>query len=136
MPDTPMTLGVDHVGLAVRDLEASEGFFTSCLGWKQVGGWDHYPSAFVSDGTSVLTLWQVSDPQDCVAFDRHKNVGLHHIALKVADEAALNALYDSVKDWPGVDVEFSPEPSGKGPKIHAMIREPGGLRVEFAYDPR
>lgn len=36
MPDTPLTLGVDHVGLAVRDLEASEGFFTSCLGWKRV----------------------------------------------------------------------------------------------------
>ncbi len=136
MPDTPLTLGVDHIGLAVQNLEASERFFVNCLGWKKVGGKPEYPSAFVSDGTSVLTLWQVEDPQSCVTFDRQKNVGLHHLALKVADEAALNALFDAVSVWPGVTVEFSPEPSGAGPKIHAMIRDPGGVRVEFAYDPR
>ncbi len=136
MPDTPLTLGVDHVGLAVSNLEASEDFFTSCLGWRRVGGKPEYPAAFVSDGKSVLTLWQVTEPESCVAFDRHQNVGLHHLALKVADEEALNSLFETVKDWPGVKVEFSPEPSGAGPKIHAMIREPGGLRVEFAYDPR
>lgn len=136
MPDTPLTLGVDHIGLAVQNLEASEGFFVNCLGWKKVGGKPEYPSAFVSDGTSVLTLWQVEDPQSCVTFDRQKNVGLHHLALKVADEAALNALFDAVSVWPGVTVEFSPEPSGAGPKIHTMIRDPGGVRVEFAYDPR
>lgn len=136
MPDSPLTLGVDHVGLAVQDLAASEGFFINCLGWKKVGGKPDYPAAFVSDGNSVLTLWQVKNPDACVSFDRHQNVGLHHLALKVSDEAALNSLFDAVKDWPAVEVEFSPEPSGAGPKIHAMIREPGGLRVEFAYDPR
>lgn len=90
----------------------------------------------MSDDNSVLTLWQVSEPDDCVAFDRHKNIGLHHLALKVVDEASLNSLFEAVRDWPGVEVEFSPEFSGAGPKVHAMIREPGGLRIEFAYDPR
>lgn len=136
MPDSPLTLGVDHIGLAVQNLEASEAFFVNCLGWKKVGGKPDYPLAFVSDGTSVLTLWQVEDPESCITFDRRRNVGLHHLALKVADEAALNALYDSVSRWPGVTVEFAPEPSGAGPKIHAMIKDPGGVRVEFAYDPR
>jgi hypothetical protein len=32
--------------------------------------------------------------------------------------------------------EFAPELSGKGPKIHFMVREPSGIRLEFAYDPR
>jgi hypothetical protein len=33
-------------------------------------------------------------------------------------------------------VEFAPALSGKGPKIHFMVREPSGVRLEFAYDPR
>jgi hypothetical protein len=33
-------------------------------------------------------------------------------------------------------VEFAPELSGKGPKIHFIVREPSGVRVEFAFDPR
>jgi catechol 2,3-dioxygenase-like lactoylglutathione lyase family enzyme len=136
MPETALTLGVDHIGLAVQNLEASAGFFTNCLGWKQIGGKSEYPALFVSDGHSVLTLWQVEDPQSSVGFDRRKNIGLHHLALKVANEATLNRLFEAVAGWPGVSVEFPPEPSGAGPKIHTMIREPGGVRVEFAYDPR
>ena len=64
------------------------------------------------------------------------NVGLHHTALKVADLDTLNTVFAQVRDWPGVQVEFAPEPSGKGPKIHFMIREPGGTRLEVSYDPR
>jgi hypothetical protein len=36
----------------------------------------------------------------------------------------------------GVVVEFAPELSGKGPKIHFIVREPSGIRIEFAVDPR
>ena len=32
--------------------------------------------------------------------------------------------------------DISPEPSGKGPKIHFIVREPSGIRIEFAFDPR
>jgi hypothetical protein len=41
-----------------------------------------------------------------------------------------------VSKWPGVVVEFGPEPSGAGPKIHFIVREPSGVRIEFAFDPR
>jgi hypothetical protein len=27
-------------------------------------------------------------------------------------------------------------PSGKGLKIHFTVREPSGIRLEFAFDPR
>jgi len=27
-------------------------------------------------------------------------------------------------------------PAGAGPKIHMMLREPGGNRLEFVWDPR
>src|SRR5262245_35313183 len=86
-----LTLGFDHVGLTVADLESSRLFFVDCLGWKVVGERPAYPAVYLSDGRSVLTLWRVENPADHVAFDRRKNVGLHHLALKVADRAALDA---------------------------------------------
>jgi hypothetical protein len=29
----------------------------------------------------------------------------------------------------------TPMLSGKGPKIHFIVREPSGIRIEFAFDP-
>jgi hypothetical protein len=77
-----MTSGIDYVGWTVRDLSATRGFFVECLGWSVVGERPAYPAAFVSDGTSVLTLWQVDDPSHCVELDRRKNIGLHHLAIQ------------------------------------------------------
>ena len=132
---TALTQGIDHLGLTVGDLTASRTFFVEALGWTQFGGNPDYPSAYVTDGVSKITLWQQKQA-DGPTFDRHANLGLHHTALKVGSEAALRTLFEQVKDWPKVVVEFAPEPSGKGPKIHFMIREPGGTRLEVSYDPR
>ncbi|MCJ8322354.1 MAG: VOC family protein [Rhizobiales bacterium] len=130
-----LTLGIDHLGLSVRDLAQSVDFFVNCLGWQEFGGNSNYPSIYVTDGISKLTLWQTKSntPKQ---FDRHQNVGLHHVALKLATEADLNIVYDRLKNWPRVKVEFAPELSGQGPKIHFMINEPSGNRIEFSFDPR
>src|SRR5712675_2744078 len=130
------TCGVDHVGLSVRDLVSTREFFCDCLGWRVVGERPDYPAAFVSDGHDIVTLWQVEVPDRAVAFDRRANVGLHHLALAVADRAGLDALYERVAKWAGVVVEFAPELSGKGPKVHFIVREPSGIRFEFVFDPR
>ncbi len=132
----PYTLGVDHVGLTVRDLAATRDFFVICLGWRVVGENPAYPAVFVSDGQTRVTLWQVKADAAPVAFDRHHNIGLHHLAFKIRDRETLEALHRRLAAWPGVVVEFAPEFSGQGPKVHCMIREPGGNRLEFAYDPR
>jgi hypothetical protein len=84
----------------------------------------------------VLTLWQVESPGEAIAFDRRANVGLHHLALAVVDRAGLDALYQRVSSWPGTVVEFGPQLSGAGPKIHFIVREPSGVRIEFTFDPR
>ena len=120
--NVPLTVGVDHVGLAVKDLALARHFFCECLGWKVVGENQSYPASFVSDGNGIVTLWQVEDP----------DIGLHHLALKVLDRSALEALHARVAAWPGAVIEFAPERSGKGPKVHFMVREPGGTRIEFA----
>ena len=90
----------------------------------------------MSDGHGVLTLWEVASPDVAIAFDRRANVGLHHLALAVADRAGLDALYQRVSGWPDVVVEFAPQLCGSGPKIHFVMYEPSGVRVEFTFDPR
>lgn len=129
------TLGIDHLGLTVSDLEKTVSFFVDCLGWKVVGGKPDYPSKFITDGTSVLTIWQVKSEQPN-GFDRRSNIGLHHVAFKIASKEDLDAVFAEVENWPDVEVECSPEFSGAGSKVHFFINEPGGNRLEFAYDPR
>ncbi|MGX6998293.1 VOC family protein [Caballeronia sp. KNU42] len=136
MTDVPLTLGIDHVGLTVRNLSITRDFFIDALGWQQVGARPNYPAAFVSDGHVTLTLWEVGDTADCVEFDRKTNVGLHHLALRVGSKEDLDAIFARVSGWPGVVVEFAPEDMGEGPKRHTMVFEPGGIRLEFDFDPR
>ncbi len=136
MTNPALTSGVDHVGLTVPDLAATRAFFTDCLGWTLLGENPAYPAAFVTDGVTRVTLWQVKAPENHVSFDRHRNVGLHHLAFRVADLATLLAIHGRVTKWSGAGVEFAPERNGAGPKIHCMIREPGGNRIEFTYTPQ
>jgi catechol 2,3-dioxygenase-like lactoylglutathione lyase family enzyme len=136
MTTDSLTRGIDHVGLTVRDLKVTRDFFVDCLGWKEVGGKPEYPAVFVSDGHLLLTLWQLKDEANRVDFDRKKNVGLHHLALRAANEEAFAAIFERVSGWPGVKVEFAPEALGSGPKRHTMVYEPGGIRLEFDFDPR
>jgi catechol 2,3-dioxygenase-like lactoylglutathione lyase family enzyme len=132
----PLTRGLDHIGLTVRNLNVTRDFFIQCLGWSLVGERPNYPAAFVSDGHIMLTLWQVTNPDRLVEFDRKTNVGLQHLALRVDSEEALNEIFARVSGWPGIVAEFAPENLGDGPKRHTMVYEPGGIRLEFDFDPR
>ena len=128
-----LTCGVHHVGLAVPDLDAAVGFFVDALGWAAVGGDPAYPATFVSDGATMVTLWRVADPAQALPFDRRAHVGLHHLALKVKDAAALLDAFDRVRGHPGVAIEFDPRPMREGSPIrHFMCAMPGGVRLEFA----
>lgn len=131
-----MTRGLNHLGLTVKNIQASADFFINTLGWKRVGGYPDYPSIFVTDGEIFLTLWQTKNVKQVIAFDRKNNVGLHHLALTVASEEMLNVLHRRFKSVPDLIIEFAPELNGKGPIIHMMIREPSGNRVEFSYNPQ
>lgn len=125
--------GMDHIALSVSNLEASTDFFVETLGFKVAGRDQEYPAAFLNNGQMSLTLWQTSD--EPVAFDRKRNVGLHHLAIRVSSFEALDALYETVKEFEGVVIEFSPELSYGGPAKHMMIREPSGNRIELVHRP-
>jgi len=129
------TGAVDHVGLTVSRLHESAAFFCKVLGWKKVGERPNYPAIFVSNGHTVLTLWQAEKPDVATPFDRRANIGLHHLAIKVPSFEELDLLYERLRKVDNIEIEFAPELSGKGPHKHLMIREPSGIRIEFVHRP-
>ena len=131
MSASALTEGAHHIGLTVPSLDAARAFFIETLGFAQVGEKPDYPAVFVSDGTTMITLWQVRDPATAVAFDRKNVIGLHHLALKVPGSDALDALHDKLKGTDGVEIEFAPEDLSGGPIRHMMCTIPGGIRTEF-----
>lgn len=127
--------GINHFGLTVTDLDASEQFFTQVLGFESLGRDEEYPSVAVANDEILVTLWRAENPDTAVRFDRRKNVGLHHLAFNVGSFEELDALHVVLSNTPGVVIEFSPEPLSGGPTRHMMIREPSGNRLEFIHTP-
>lgn len=126
-----ITRGAHHVGLTVPDLTETRRFFTETLGYEQIGEVPDYPAVFLSDATTMITLWQAENPPNAIAFDRKNVIGLHHLALLVDNHAALETLYQRLKSRGDTDIEFAPEPLGDGGVRHMMTAIPGGIRVEF-----
>lgn len=126
-----LTKGPHHVGLTVSNLEQSAAFFIEVLGWEEVNRNEEYPSIFVSDGQIMVTLWAVKDTPE-VPFNRRANVGLHHLALQVSSEEALNQIHQRLTEK-HMDIEFAPEFLGNGPAKHMMCSDPSGIRVEFIW---
>lgn len=128
-----LTCGVHHIGLTVPDLDQARDFFCGVLGFDEVGGVPAYPSIFVSDGKVLLTLWRAADPDSARAFDRRDNIGLHHLSLAVADDAALDVAWEKVREHPGVAIDAAPGPIRPGSATrHFIVFIPGGIRIEFA----
>ncbi len=125
------TNGAHHIGLTVPDLRAARAFFLEGLGFEQVGEKPDYPAVFVSDGVVMITLWQAEDAATAVAVDRRRVIGLHHLALRVADAKALDELHESLSKRHDVSIEFVPELLAGGPTRHFMCRIPGNIRLEL-----
>ncbi len=135
MTTTATTEGAHHIGLTVPDLRDTRAFFIDALGFSQVGEVPDYPAVFLSDGTTMLTLWQAENPETATKFDRKNVIGLHHFALKVKDAETLDRLHGQLAGEEGVDIEFAPEALGDGPAKHMMLSIPGGIRMELITPP-
>lgn len=127
-----MTLGIHHLGLTVNSLSEAVDFFTKVLNWQLVKEDPDYPSAFVSDGTVMITLWKVQNDQ-VIDFDRKINIGLHHFAIKVDSIKELDDIYNVILKT-SYKPEFSPQVVRKGTTAkHFIISGPSGIRIEFIY---
>ena len=128
---TARTLGAHHIGLTVPDIQAASRFFIEALGFETVGEKPDYPAVFVSDGTLMITLWQAESPASATPFDRRANLGLHHLSLRVGDDAALDTLGRELAARDDVEIEFVPEALQDTGLRHMMCRIPGNLRLEL-----
>ncbi len=129
--NTAITHGAHHIGFTVPDLSKTRDFFVDTLGFSQIGEVPDYPAVFLTDGGTMITLWQAADPAAAVPFDRKNVIGLHHFALNVEGAAALDEAHARLLAADGVEVEFAPEPLGGGPTRHLMCTIPGGIRMEL-----
>lgn len=128
--NTPVTKGCHHIGLTVSKLEESAHFFTTILGWQEVKRDLAYPAIFVSDGVTMVTLWETQTLPN--PFNKNQNVGLHHVAFTVDSEQHLSQLHSKLQKEK-IRIEFEPEFLRNGPAKHMMCYEPSGIRVEFIW---
>ena len=54
-------------------------------------------------------------------------------SLTVESDKSLYEVFVRTKGHAGVTVDFGPELLGDGPAKHAIIFEPGGIRIEFIW---
>ncbi len=92
----PMTAGLDHIGIAVRDLDTALAFYRDALG-LELGGIEevasqHVRAQFVSVGGATLELLEATSPQSAIARSiERRGPGLHHLTLRVDDLTAVLA---------------------------------------------
>ncbi|CUH93982.1 hypothetical protein P22_0044 [Propionispora sp. 2/2-37] len=91
-------LKVDHIGIAVKDLEQAKKFYTDVLGMKPMGEevveQQKVKVCFIPTGDSELELLESTAPDGPIAKFIEKNgEGIQHVALRVDNiEAALADL--------------------------------------------
>ena len=117
--DLPVSLGLlalDHVGVAVPDLNAAITFHTETLGLVLLHRETNArqgveeamlgPAGAEASGTRVQLLVPLSDTSPIQRFLRRSGPGLHHLAYRVDDiestverlrEQGLRLLYDSAE---------------------------------------
>lgn len=94
----PLLKRVDHLGLAVRDLEAAIAQYAALFGlaeWERIAMPERHMAVAVGrvGGTLLELITPTSDEAAFAKFLAERGEGLHHVAYEVDDiEAALAAL--------------------------------------------
>jgi methylmalonyl-CoA epimerase len=129
---------LEHVGIAVDDLDASLVFFRDALGLDVEAPEDvssqHVRAQFVRTGPASLELLHATSPESPIArFLAKRGPGLHHITLRVEDIAsALTTLRER-----GVRmIDGEPRPGASGALV-AFIHpsSANGVLVELTQRP-
>jgi len=125
---------IDHVGIAVRDLEASVGLYRTVLGTDPVHR-ETVPDQGVEEvlfrvGASYVQLLAALGPDTPVGkFLERRGEGVHHVGYRVPDvAAAIEAL--RAEGMPLVDQ--APRPGSRGTTVaFAHPKGFGGVLVEL-----
>ncbi|MCC6281618.1 MAG: methylmalonyl-CoA epimerase [Saprospiraceae bacterium] len=125
---------IDHIGIAVRNLEESNELFRKLLGsahYKtETVESEHVTTSFFQIGESKIELLVASDPESPIAkFIEKRGEGMHHIAFEVQDIHAEIARLEGEGFIP-----LNREPKrGADNKLVAFLhpKSSGGVLVEL-----
>ena len=120
---------IEHIGIAVKNLEESISFYEntlglSCYGIEEVKE-QKVRTAFFMVGQTKIELLESTDPEDPIGkFIEKKGEGMHHIAFSTIDlEKNLETLFEKgvqlidktpKKGAEGLDIAFLHPKSTKG----------------------
>ena len=133
-----MKATLDHIGIAVKDLEKALAFYRDALGLEveapeEVAS-QHVRAHFIRVGQSSLELLEATAPDSAIArYVDKRGPGIHPITLRVEDIAAVLARLKSK----GVRlVDESPRPGAEGALV-AFIHPSAthGVLVELKQSP-
>jgi glyoxylase I family protein len=132
----PAVTGLQHLGLTVRDIDASEAWYSQVLGLVRVfvephGTGDGYAVVMTRPGTGLFLGLDHHPEADGEMFSPLRT-GLDHLALQVTSRAALDE-WSSHLDALGV--EHGEVAETTGPAAHAVLglRDPDGIPIELFW---
>jgi methylmalonyl-CoA/ethylmalonyl-CoA epimerase len=139
MLPSPHWLGIEHLGIAVLDLDAAELRYTALLGEgpykREEVASEGVMASFFAVGGSKIELLAATRPDSPIAnFIEKRGEGLHHVAYAVADlQAELDRL-----DAAGIALIHRHPKPGADNKIIAFLhpKATGGSLIELCQDLR
>ena len=128
---------IEHIGIAVKNLELSNRLYAKLLGTK------HYKTEFVDSesvktsffklGENKIELLQATNPESAIAkFINKKGEGVHHVAFEVENiEAEIKRLITE-----GFELIDNTPKLGADNKIIAFLhpKSSGGVLVELCQE--
>jgi methylmalonyl-CoA epimerase len=110
---------IDHVAIAVRDLEAAIAYYQEAFGatvaHREVVERDGVEEAMLKVAESYIQLLTPTRPDSPVArYLERKGEGLHHIGYRVDD---CGEALDAVKDAGGQVIDQAPRPGSRGTTV-------------------
>jgi len=130
---------LDHVGIAVKDLDAALAFYRDALGLHVEVPEDvasqRVRAHFIQTGQSSLELLEATASDSAIAkYVEKRGPGLHHITLRVED---ISAALDQLKALGVRLVDEKPRPGAEGALV-AFIHPSAahGVLVELKQDVR
>ena len=114
-----MLTEIDHVGIAVRDLEAAIAWYQEVFGatvaHRERVESDGVEEALLAVADSyVQLLTPIRDDSPVAKYLANKGEGLHHIGYRVADCAVA---LQSIKDAGGRVIDEAPRPGSRGTTV-------------------
>ncbi len=133
----PLLTEIDHVAIAVNDLEAAIAYYADTYGatvdHREVVESDGVEEALLKVADSYIQLLTPTrDDSPVAVYLQKKGEGLHHVGYRVSDCATA---LQSVKDHGGRAIDEAPRPGSRGTTV-AFVHPKGafGTLIELVQE--